>query len=95
MTISTTIKTDKHGLMISLEMPWNNFCIELVDSSENEITIYGSLENWWILRQLPKSPQYFYSHGQNTASINDVVEADAAALEFYTAEKAKLEQVAA
>jgi len=95
MSMTTSLHTDGAGLMVKYEIPWNSNAIGLVSSDGNELSLHGTLENWWLLRKLPKAPGYFYSPSKPSGLLRDHAESDAAALEFYNAEKAKLEQVAA
>ncbi|MDP8995449.1 MAG: hypothetical protein M3O03_00385 [Pseudomonadota bacterium] len=93
--MTLTLHTEGTGLMVKHEMPWNGFSIGLVSADGHELSLHVTLENWWLLRKLPKAAGYFYSPSKPADLIKDHSEADAAALEFYNAEKAILEQVAA
>ncbi len=83
MKTSITMHTDQSGLKVSYEMPWNSFCISIVNCDGCEITFYCPIEQWWLLRQLPKSLGYVYSPSRHCDSIYDPLKADLAAQEFY------------
>lgn len=80
--------TDK-PLLVEMEMPFNSRALRLADGAAS-ITLYLSIEQWWVFRNLPKAPNYSY-HFKDGSCISNHAEADAAAAQFYF--EAKAEQV--
>jgi len=85
MRMSVTVSTNHRGMMVLYEMPWNAFNITLVNDEGIEISLYVPIDQWWILRRLPRAPGYTYSPRQHADSIYDGIEADKAAASFYAA----------
>ena len=83
MSATLTIHSSTTGLMVSRELPWNGFSIGLISADGVELSLHVTLENWWLLRGLPKAKGYFYSPSKDDDSISAFTEADAAALKFY------------
>ena len=84
MSLSVSLHATLSGLCITQEMPRNSGLVTLSSGDGGEVEIYSNLTHWWLLRQLPKAPNYTY-YGDPGVSIQNHAEADAAALAYYKA----------
>lgn len=81
---------DETGLRLAVEFPSNSHSITLIDRDAATVTFFLPLEQWWLLRQLPKHEGYRFARAGDLPSIYDPVEGDRLAQEFYDAAKAKV-----
>lgn len=94
MTMHISLYSTDKGLSVKAEAPWNSCSLTLwCEESSVQIVMYLPFEQWWLMRQLPKTKGYTFSEERDRRSIRDHHLAEDAALEFYTIEKAKLADV--
>ncbi len=71
------------GLVVDSEIPNNSFTLLLKNSANFEIQLYLNRDQWWLLRQLPKSSSYSFWNDIKQKHELDHSKADELALEFY------------
>lgn len=63
-TTQLSVHANDGGLKVSNETPSNSGVLTLVAPDGTSLILYLPLEQWWLLRQLPKADGYYFCDGE-------------------------------